>query len=188
MATTLSQPIFLLNCTTNSTKPTPTLQSNSIIRRRRRIGTQIGIGIGFGHPFPYPTIPLSRPFLSTKTRTNSNFNFKCFANPQGSEPSSVSDGNSQSPIQALLWLAEAIYILWLFLLPFAPVSRSTIPLSYRIYNIPFSLLYLLNLNINANLITNQGDPVWAISPQTVDSLIGLSLKFFFILPFINAGI
>lgn len=46
---------------------------------------------------------------------------------------------------------EGVYILWLFLLPYAP-----------------------------------GDPVWAISSETVTSLVGLSLNFFFILPLANA--
>ncbi|KAJ4843158.1 hypothetical protein Tsubulata_018585 [Turnera subulata] len=32
-----------------------------------------------------------------------------------------------------------------------------------------------------------GDPVWAISSETVNSLIGLSLNFFFILPLMNSG-
>ncbi|WCJ24557.1 hypothetical protein M5689_006508 [Euphorbia peplus] len=31
-----------------------------------------------------------------------------------------------------------------------------------------------------------GDPVWAISKDTIESLIGLSLNFFFILPFFNS--
>ncbi|KAM7272025.1 hypothetical protein ACFE04_031239 [Oxalis oulophora] len=44
-----------------------------------------------------------------------------------------------------------IYIVWLFLLPYAP-----------------------------------GDPVWAISSETVNALVGLSLNFFFILPLMNA--
>ncbi|XP_009778618.1 uncharacterized protein LOC107801346 isoform X1 [Nicotiana tabacum] len=54
--------------------------------------------------------------------------------------------------QAILWTAEGVYVLWLFLLPYAP-----------------------------------GDPVWAISSETVNDLIGLSLNFFFILPLLNAG-
>lgn len=53
-------------------------------------------------------------------------------------------------LQAVLWGVEATYIIWLFLLPYAP-----------------------------------GDPVWAISPATVDQLLGLSLNFFYILPFLN---
>uniref|UniRef100_A0A2P2JXY7 Uncharacterized protein LOC105642006 isoform X2 n=1 Tax=Rhizophora mucronata TaxID=61149 RepID=A0A2P2JXY7_RHIMU len=60
--------------------------------------------------------------------------------------------NVRKVLQVILWVAEGIYILWLFLLPYAP-----------------------------------GDPVWAISKDTVDSLIGLSLNFFFILPLMNYG-
>lgn len=61
-------------------------------------------------------------------------------------------GSSRRALQIILWAAEAVYILWLFLLPYAP-----------------------------------GDPVWAISSETVNSLVGLSLNFFFILPLMNSG-
>lgn len=60
------------------------------------------------------------------------------------------DDNLRRVLQTALWGAEGVYILWLFLLPYAP-----------------------------------GDPVWAISSDTVNSLVGLSLNFFFILPFMN---
>ncbi|CAN6972250.1 unnamed protein product [Brassica rapa subsp. trilocularis] len=63
----------------------------------------------------------------------------------------VEDDPLQSVLRYLLWTAEAVYILWLFLLPYAP-----------------------------------GDPVWAISSETVNSLLGLSLNFFFILPLTNS--
>ncbi|KNA15249.1 hypothetical protein SOVF_099910 [Spinacia oleracea] len=53
--------------------------------------------------------------------------------------------------QAVLWVMEGVYIVWLFFLPFAP-----------------------------------GDPVWAISSDTINSLVGLSLNFFFILPITNS--
>ncbi|KAL2905062.1 Maintenance of telomere capping protein 6 [Bienertia sinuspersici] len=52
--------------------------------------------------------------------------------------------------QTFLWAMEGVYILWLFLLPYAP-----------------------------------GDPVWAISSDTINSLVDLSLNFFFILPITN---
>ncbi|XP_021910482.1 LOW QUALITY PROTEIN: uncharacterized protein LOC110824215 [Carica papaya] len=61
------------------------------------------------------------------------------------------DDNLRRLLQYVLWTAEAVYILWLFLLPYAP-----------------------------------GDPVWAISSETVNSLVGLSLNFFFILPLANS--
>ncbi|KAI3811916.1 hypothetical protein L1987_16612 [Smallanthus sonchifolius] len=34
--------------------------------------------------------------------------------------------------------------------------------------------------------TRKGDPVWAISSDTINSLVGLSLNFFFILPLMNS--
>ncbi|PIN05946.1 hypothetical protein CDL12_21493 [Handroanthus impetiginosus] len=61
------------------------------------------------------------------------------------------DDNVRKLLQAILWIAEGVYIIWLFLLPYAP-----------------------------------GDPVWAISSETINSLIGLSLNFFFILPLLNS--
>ncbi|KAG8366593.1 hypothetical protein BUALT_Bualt17G0096000 [Buddleja alternifolia] len=61
------------------------------------------------------------------------------------------DDNVRNIVQAFLWIAEGVYIVWLFLLPYAP-----------------------------------GDPVWAISSETINSLIGLSLNFFFILPLSNS--
>uniref|UniRef100_A0A0D9W5U8 Uncharacterized protein n=1 Tax=Leersia perrieri TaxID=77586 RepID=A0A0D9W5U8_9ORYZ len=61
-------------------------------------------------------------------------------------------GGAHALLQASLWGAEAAYILWLFLLPYAP-----------------------------------GDPIWAISQSTISDLIGLSLNFFFVLPFLNSA-
>ncbi|CAH2045472.1 unnamed protein product [Thlaspi arvense] len=74
----------------------------------------------------------------------------------------VEDDRLRRIVRYLLWSAEAVYILWLFLLPYAPVRDS--------------------------LIILFGDPVWAISSETVSSLLGLSLNFFFILPLTNSGI
>nr|GEY84518.1 monocarboxylate transporter 6 like [Tanacetum cinerariifolium] len=61
------------------------------------------------------------------------------------------DDNVRKALQFLLLTADGVYILWLFLLPYAP-----------------------------------GDPFWAISSETFDSLIGLSLNFFFVLPLMNS--
>ncbi|TYH33802.1 hypothetical protein ES332_D13G084000v1 [Gossypium tomentosum] len=68
-----------------------------------------------------------------------------------SSEESDQDGPLRRVLHLSLWAAEAVYILWLFLLPYAP-----------------------------------GDPVWAISSNTINELIGLSLNFFFILPLTNA--
>nr|XP_043607206.1 uncharacterized protein LOC122579158 [Erigeron canadensis] len=61
------------------------------------------------------------------------------------------DHNVRKALQYSLWTAEGVYIIWLFLLPYAP-----------------------------------GDPVWAISSDTINSLVGLSLNFFFVLPLMNS--
>ncbi|XP_024041838.1 uncharacterized protein LOC18043582 [Citrus clementina] len=68
-----------------------------------------------------------------------------------SKASAEGNDNVRRVLQIVLWAAEAVYILWLFLLPYAP-----------------------------------GDPVWAISSETVNSLVGLSLNFFFVLPLMNS--
>ncbi|KAL2234979.1 UNVERIFIED_CONTAM: hypothetical protein Sindi_1230100 [Sesamum indicum] len=80
-------------------------------------------------------------FISTTTAATSG----------GGGSVSELDDNVRKLLQALLWIAEGVYIIWLFLLPYAP-----------------------------------GDPVWAISSETINSLIGLSLNFFFILPLLNS--
>ncbi|XP_021723843.1 uncharacterized protein LOC110691239 isoform X1 [Chenopodium quinoa] len=67
------------------------------------------------------------------------------------EDESESESFRRKLTQAVLWVMEGVYIVWLFLLPFAP-----------------------------------GDPVWAISSDTINALVGLSLNFFFILPMTNA--
>ncbi|KAL8138101.1 hypothetical protein V2J09_004102 [Rumex salicifolius] len=77
------------------------------------------------------------------------------------------DGGGSNTVRGVAQLGllttEAVYILWLFLLPYAPYFN------LRHHNI------------------KQGDPVWAISSETINSLIGLSLNFFFILPLTNAN-
>ncbi|KAL5553468.1 hypothetical protein UlMin_040869 [Ulmus minor] len=115
------------------------------------------------HPqtrFPKQSLVLS-PFDAKKSLTKSTIianrssklsKIECQATPQKPTTSVEElDGNLRRALQILLWVAEGVYILWLFLLPFAP-----------------------------------GDPVWAISSDTVNSLVGLSLNFFFILPLMNS--
>ncbi|XP_021691721.2 uncharacterized protein LOC110673044 isoform X2 [Hevea brasiliensis] len=103
--------------------------------------------------------PLTKPlFLDQKTGSKLKNLFVCHAarrKPTISNATVSSEkGNGYNVgkvLQIILWVLEGVYILWLFLLPYAP-----------------------------------GDPVWAISKDTVNSLIGLSLNFFFILPLMNS--
>ncbi|GLT76622.1 hypothetical protein SLA2020_482740 [Shorea laevis] len=101
----------------------------------------------------WSSIPLS---LSTQTsvdlRTTACHAARRKPNTASTIPTSSGEGEDtvRRALQVALWTAEAVYILWLFLLPYAP-----------------------------------GDPVWAISSDTVNSLAGLSLNFFFILPMMN---
>ncbi|KAL1317904.1 hypothetical protein HN51_070124 [Arachis hypogaea] len=111
-----------------------------------------------------PQSPKSKPLLNSfsakppvsKARSTNSRTVLCFASRRKpvelaeASPEAGSDGNFRRIFQIALWVAEAVYILWLFLLPYAP-----------------------------------GDPVWAISSETVNNLVGLSLNFFFILPFMN---
>lgn len=98
---------------------------------------------------------LSAPPIIKPSQTSRCLALICHASrrkPTISTTSEVgNDDNIRRALQILLWVAEAVYILWLFLLPYAP-----------------------------------GDPVWAISSETVNSLIGLSLNFFFVLPLMNS--
>ncbi|KAI7727494.1 hypothetical protein M8C21_001510 [Ambrosia artemisiifolia] len=105
-------------------------------------------------PFPFK----SKPFeLHTNVLTDNHLLLSvCSASRRSSTTTtdgSVSelDDNTRKVLQFALWAAEGVYIIWLFLLPYAP-----------------------------------GDPVWAISSDTINSLIGLSLNFFFILPLMNS--
>ncbi|KAL1337039.1 uncharacterized protein [Arachis hypogaea] len=111
-----------------------------------------------------PQSPKSKPLLNSfsakppvpKARSTNSRTVLCFAGRRKpvelaeASPEAGSDGNFRRIFQIALWVAEAVYILWLFLLPYAP-----------------------------------GDPVWAISSETVNDLVGLLLNFFFILPFMN---
>ncbi|KAG5016867.1 hypothetical protein AAZX31_08G254600 [Glycine max] len=121
-------------------------------------------------PFPpNPSLPL--PQLQNRTPLSSTHRFfsaipkakrgvsgthlclasRAKAKPTPSSVEQESDDNFRKRVlQIALWVAEGVYILWLFLLPYAP-----------------------------------GDPVWAISSDTLNSLVGLSLNFFLILPFMN---
>ncbi|CAN1133349.1 hypothetical protein LINPERPRIM_LOCUS30593 [Linum perenne] len=99
-------------------------------------------------------LPIS-PLCSSQRPASSFRNLLCHSNPRR-KPDVVSTAGEGSDdlskaVQAALWVLEGVYILWLFLLPYAP-----------------------------------GDPLWAISADTIKSLIGLSLNFFFILPILNS--
>ncbi|KAL2546494.1 hypothetical protein Fot_15727 [Forsythia ovata] len=107
--------------------------------------------------WPIVTTAASRTKRLANGLYNCNETFRTFPSTTvaatGGGGSSVSelDDNVRKILQAVLWVAEGVYVFWLFLLPYAP-----------------------------------GDPVWAISSETINSLIGLSLNFFLILPLINS--
>ncbi|KAI3857293.1 hypothetical protein MKX03_003135 [Papaver bracteatum] len=91
--------------------------------------------------------------VAVRKKTKLGMKIKCRASEKFKNVNSeeTQDDDNNIVLQLLLWAAEGVYIVWLFLLPFAP-----------------------------------GDPVWAISQDTINSLVGLSLNFFFILPLINS--
>ncbi|KAK6921762.1 hypothetical protein RJ641_012269 [Dillenia turbinata] len=90
-------------------------------------------------------------FLRSRNSTSASFSASVSKTKQPLSSDDDIDDNLRRLLQTLLWSAEGIYILWLFLLPYAP-----------------------------------GDPVWAISSDTINELVGLSLNFLFILPLMNS--
>ncbi|THG00926.1 hypothetical protein TEA_001329 [Camellia sinensis var. sinensis] len=121
--------------------PLATLHFNSKPPRRRRV-------VAFSpRTWPFERIVLRTGLVCGGARRNSPTTASAQPLPEGD-----GDGNLRRVLQFSLWVAEGIYILWLFLLPYAP-----------------------------------GDPVWAISSDTINSLVGLSLNFFFILPLMNSA-
>ncbi|CAM8984074.1 unnamed protein product [Rhodiola kirilowii] len=125
----------------------------------------VAISLCFASACPAPTLGSFRaPIIAASNHltvsrhhvavvVRSRPNVLCKATGRNRKPSALVDDNANQKriVQASLWFAEAVYILWLFLLPYAP-----------------------------------GGPVWAISPATINDLLGLSLNFFFILPLLNA--
>ncbi|XVF03420.1 hypothetical protein REPUB_Repub04eG0259900 [Reevesia pubescens] len=112
--------------------------------------------LSLSHPYRtiWPTISFSTLLKTPKPLHSTTSAIVCHASRRKSTVMTSTedgDGSLRRVLQLALWTAEAVYILWLFLLPYAP-----------------------------------GDPVWAISSDTINDLIGLSLNFFFILPFTNA--
>ncbi|PON59540.1 Transmembrane protein [Parasponia andersonii] len=105
-------------------------------------------------PFFVKTLLPSESLKTTKwmEKSSSLREITCHATRRRPTSDKDLDGNLKRVLQVGLWVAEGVYILWLFLLPSAP-----------------------------------GDPVWAISSDTVKSLVGLSLNFFFILPLMNSA-
>ncbi|XP_074309449.1 uncharacterized protein LOC141643944 [Silene latifolia] len=96
------------------------------------------------------TVRRQRTRLTNATRTPSSNNPN--RNPQQFNEENEDEFDLVKKVpQIALWSLEGVYIIWLFLLPYAP-----------------------------------GDPVWAISSETINSLLGLSLNFFFVLPLMNA--
>lgn len=85
--------------------------------------------------------------MDAKTRpSNSIINTKrdcklrkiaCRAVPQKPTSSDEElDGNVRRVLQILLWVAEGVYILWLFLLPYAPVGTSATVLLFFSFSFP----------------------------------------------------
>ncbi|XP_057962606.1 uncharacterized protein LOC131154104 isoform X2 [Malania oleifera] len=105
--------------------------------------------------------PKTWPPLVFAFRSSRTVAFAARRKPTTASTSSDSISNSKEDaddnfvrraLRTVLWIAEGVYVLWLFLLPYAP-----------------------------------GDPVWAINSDTINSLVGLSLNFFFVLPLMNSA-
>lgn len=64
-------------------------------------------------------------FQITVKKISNMRNFVCHAAPQKPTTSTEElDDNVRKVLQVFLWTAEGVYILWLFLLPYAPVGTS----------------------------------------------------------------
>ncbi|KAL4569320.1 hypothetical protein LXL04_024956 [Taraxacum kok-saghyz] len=141
MATATATAMLVSSLTTNLWRPAKLHpKTPSLIRRRELVAFKFK---------PWE----SRKHVSKK----SGFNFAAARRNSSSTSSNTDmsvpelDDNIRKVLQFVLWATEGVYIVWLFLLPYAP-----------------------------------GDPVWAISSDTINSLVGLSLNFFFVLPLMNS--
>jgi hypothetical protein len=113
------------------------------------------------------------------------------------EVAAEDESGSRALFQAALWGAEAAYILWLFLLPYAPVRTDhhyqidafayrnvKIFTKYMSRTLAMSMQLLQGKYLYLTLIRiTQGDPAWAISQATISDL---SLNSF-VLPLLNSG-
>ncbi|XP_010556376.1 PREDICTED: uncharacterized protein LOC104825705 [Tarenaya hassleriana] len=113
----------------------------------------------FGRSFEISAFDRCKPWpivdrCNVRTQERLGYSEKCLVRrrPETEEAVEGEDDSLRGVLRYLLWTVEAVYILWLFLLPYAP-----------------------------------GDPVWAISSETLKSLVGLSLNFFFVLPLGNSA-
>ncbi|CAL0315319.1 unnamed protein product [Lupinus luteus] len=137
MTTTTSSPTLL--CSFLSSKPSPPKSSFHLFQLRNP--KPVNNAITFSNCFsPKPLVPKQSTLLCCAGRRK----------PTALTTTSSADDNFRTVLRIALWVAEGVYILWLFLLPYAP-----------------------------------GDPAWAISSDTINAVLGLSLNFFFILPFLN---
>ncbi|CAK8537329.1 unnamed protein product [Lathyrus sativus] len=139
---TTSFPTFL--CSFHS--PIPLASKSSLYRPQWRILKPVHYSFCFTN-----LVSSAKPLVFNSRRTHLGSTGRREPTELATSSSNkVEDDNLRRVLQIGLWGAEVAYVLWLFLLPYAP-----------------------------------GDPVWAISSDTVNSLVGLSLNFFFILPFTN---
>ncbi|XP_019455385.1 PREDICTED: uncharacterized protein LOC109356509 [Lupinus angustifolius] len=137
MTTTTSSPALLFSFL--SYKPSPPKSSFHLFQLRN--SKPVNNAITSSHCFsPKPPVPKQSTLLCYADRRK----------PTALSTASSADGNLRTVLRTALWVAEGVYILWLFLLPYAP-----------------------------------GDPAWAISSDTINAVLGLSLNFFFILPLLN---
>ncbi|XP_028113087.1 uncharacterized protein LOC114311204 isoform X3 [Camellia sinensis] len=92
--------------------PLATLHFNSKPPRRRRV-------VAFSpRTWPFERIVLRTGLVCGGARRNSPTTASAQPLPEGD-----GDGNLRRVLQFSLWVAEGIYILWLFLLPYAPMAE-----------------------------------------------------------------
>ena len=97
------------------------------------------------NPKPVYNAFSAKPLIPEAKRDNSR-TLSCYAARRKSEAlatsSSKEEGNDnlRRVLQIALWVAEGVYILWLFLLPYAPVSTL-----FQFFYLPFLLVLLLRV-------------------------------------------
>lgn len=86
----------------------------------------------------------TRPLIIISKETSSNIRtLACHAarrktNAVATSSTEDGDGNLRRVLQVLLWVAVGVYILWLFLLPYAPVTA----LSFLVHPIACQMLFI----------------------------------------------
>ncbi|GMP58828.1 hypothetical protein CsSME_00022352 [Camellia sinensis var. sinensis] len=182
--------------------PLATLHFNSKPPRRRRV-------VAFSpRTWPFERIVLRTGLVCGGARRNSPTTASAQPLPEGD-----GDGNLRRVLQFSLWVAEGIYILWLFLLPYAPSKFSIHHIVCNFYMMPAFLIPYMAIRLDsadaqntptkssqlASVMTN-GAPVvgliggaiclistlWALFGRPDDNFGGIADRWDFLVSYIGS--